>query len=213
MKKLAVLCLMIMLPVTVLPAAADLIWTPLDEYLSHCHYSDEIRTFIAAGENGWVEAVDMPEDPSPVRTFPNGAEFPVTAICGEGDDRWAWIQSFRDPLENQYYYPNSCFIAMKDLVPGFDAVVFEELHREELQPFTEEFDFCGQTALDVRKTPDSDYVMYTSDPGKLYGCRDGVDFRNYYSIGSVYVDGNGDRWVPIKHGFNRPDGWINISQE
>lgn len=212
MKKIGMICLLVMLLVTVLPAAADLIWTPLDEYLSQCDYPDDIRTFIAAGEDGWVEAVDIPTDPVVVRTFPNGLEFPVTAICGEGDDRWARIEVYRDPLENEYYYPNTCFVAMKDLVPGFDAAVFEELHRDELQPFTDEYDFCAQTSLEVRTTPDADYVLYESDPGKLYGCREGADFRNYYSIDSVYVDGNGDRWVPIKNVFNRPDGWINIGR-
>ena len=212
MKKIGMFCLIITLLFTALPAAADLIWTPFDEYLSRCDYEDEILTYIAAGEEGWVEAVDLPPDPSVVRTFPNGTEFPVSAYCGEGDDRWARIQSFRDPIENEYYYPNECFIAMKDLVRGFDAAAFEELHRDDLQPFTENFDFCAQTDLEVRITPDADYVLYEIASAKLYGCREEVDFRNCYGIESVYVDGNGDRWVPIKNVFSRPDGWINIGR-
>lgn len=212
MKKIGTVCLIIMLLVTAWPAAADLIWTPFDEYLSQCDYSNEIRIFIAAGENGWVEAVDLPTDPSVIRTFPNGTEFPISAFCGEGDDRWARIQSFRDPFENEYYYPNECFISMKDLVRGYDAAVFEELYRDELQPFTEDFDFCSQAALEVRITPDSDYVLYEIDPGIMYGCRDGADFRNYYKVENVYVDKNGDRWVPIKGVFVKQDGWVNIGR-
>ena len=204
-------CLVLLLLASALPAAADLIWTPADEYLSQCDYENEILMYIAAGEDGWVEAVDLPLDPDVVRTFPNGTEFSVSVYCGEGEERWARIQVFRDPFENEYYYPNECFIAMKDLVRGFDSAVFEELHRDELQPFTEDFDFCSQTSLEVRITPDSDYVLYETAPSKLYGCREGTDFRNYYHVDSVYTDGNGDRWVPIKNVFERPDGWVNVS--
>ena len=99
---------------------------------------------------------------------------------------------------------------MKDLVPGYDAAVFEEMHREELQPFTDDYDFCAQTVFEVRMTPDSPFVLYEKTPEKLDGCRDGVDFRNYHQAESVYVDGNGDRWVPLKNVFLRQDGWINI---
>ena len=205
------LCVMVLLS-GILPAAADVIWTPLDEYLSYCDYPQESRSYIAAGENGWVEAVDLPDDPSGIRKFPNGTEFPVSAICGEGDERYAWIQKYRNPWEDQYLWPDECFIPMKDLVPGYDAGVFEEMHKEDLEPFTDDFDFCGQASLTVRMTPDSPFVSYEITPGRMDGCREGVDFRNYHRVESVYIDEDGDHWVPIKNVFSRPDGWINISE-
>ena len=204
-------CLMLFWSV-ILPAAADVIWTPLDEYLSQCDYAREIRSFIAAGENGWVEAVDLPSDPSFSRKFPNGTEFPVESFCGEGDDRWAVIRSYRKPMGKEYYYPNECFIRMKDLVPGYDAAVFEEMHRDELEPFTEEYDFCTLDSLEVQMTPDSGFALYKIDPKRQDGCPDGMDFRNYHGVESVFIDEGGDRWVPIKNVFSRPDGWVNIGR-
>lgn len=212
MKKIGIVCLILSFLAAALPAAADVIWTPVDEYLSHCDYLRSDRLFIAAGEAGWAEAVDLPADPSVVRKFPNGTEFPVSAICGEGDERYAWIQKYRNPWEDKYYWPDESFIPMKDLVPGYDAAVFEEMHREDLQPFTEEFDFCARETLEVRITPDSPYVLYEKASGNFDGCREGQDFRNCHHVESVYIDGDGNRWVPIKDVFNKPDGWMNIGQ-
>ncbi len=212
MKKTGLLCLVILVLITALPAAADLIWTPLDEYLSKCDYLDGPRSFIAAGEAGWVEAVDLPSSPSSARKFPNGTEFQISGFCGEGDEGWAVFQTYRNPWENEYLWPDEGFVPIKDIVPGYDAAVFEDIHRDELVPFTENFDFCAQETLEVRNTPDSPLVLYEKAPGKLDGCREGVDFRNYHRIESVYVDENGDRWVPIKNVFGRPDGWTNIGR-
>ncbi len=196
----------------VLPAGADLVWTPVDEYLSHCDYPDVIRSFIAAGEDGWVEAVNLPAELSAAGRFPNGTEFLIDVFCGTDDDRWAVIRNYRPPWSAEMFYPDECFVAMKDLVPGYDAVVFEEMHRDELQPFADEFDFCAQDSLEVRMTPDSAFVMYESEPGKLGGCREGDNFRNYHRIESVFIDENGDCWVPLKNVFTRPDGWTNIGK-
>ena len=212
MKKIGLLSLVIIFLINALPAAADVVWTPVDEFLSKCDYLKVTRSYIAAGETGWVEGIDLPSDPSKVRKFPNGTEFPVSAVCGKGEDRWAVIETYRNPWEGDYLWPDLCFIPMKDLVLGYDAAVFEEMHRDELRPFKEDFDFCAQETLEVRLTPDSAFVLYETAPRKLYGCREVQDFRNYYGIDSVYVDENGDHWVPIKNVFARQDGWVNISR-
>ncbi len=213
MKRYGILCVLFMLLLAaVLPAAADVLWTPLDDFLSQCHYLIGLRSFIAAGKDGWIEAVDLPFAPSEIRRFPNGTEFLIETICGKKDDEWAEIRKFRYPWSDKFENSGEVFGAMKDLVQGYDSQVFAEAYRDELQPFEEDFDFCSHEPFEVRMTPDSSLILYEADPQQLWPCRDGQDFKTYYHISAVYVDKNRDRWVPLQDGYLEPGGWINIGQ-
>ena len=193
-------------------AAADMIWTPLDEYLSHCDYLRTEQLYIAAGPEGWANAVDYPADPAKTIKIPNGMEFMVGVICGEGENRWVWVQNCRYPWEDENYYPDG-FVSMNELVRGYDSAIFEEIRQDEIQPYAEDYDFCGKDLLEVHLTPDDTRVQYSFDPSKEWTCRENRDFRDDHQVDVLYVDSDGDRWVPIRNNDYRPDGWVNIGQQ
>ena len=103
MKKTVVFFLMFALLAAVLPAAADSVWMPMDDYFmttwdpssdNTCEYLER-PFYMAAGKDGYVTAVRTPLDRTPLKTYPNGTEFQITFVCGTDNDLWGAVESVR----------------------------------------------------------------------------------------------------------------------
>ena len=94
MKKVLFLVLLSAVLAGVLPAGADLIWTPLDEYLSHCDYGDTL-SYVVARPQGGAQVIDLPPDGKPVLFAENGSEIVTFAVCGPETDQWVWVKGLR----------------------------------------------------------------------------------------------------------------------
>ena len=110
MKKNLAFCIVFALLISVLSAAADSVWMPMDDFFAgtwdpesdaYCgHESSPL--YIAAGPEGYVRAVYTPVDQQIVGTYPNGTEFQINFICGVGGDRWGTVYAVRLPGETVF---------------------------------------------------------------------------------------------------------------
>lgn len=211
MKKVLFLVLLSAVLAGVLPAGADLIWTPLDEYLSHCDYGDTL-SYVVAGPQGGAQVIDLPPDGKPVLFAENGSEIFTFAVCGPETDQWVWVKGLRRPGETTFHKDDYGFLPMTVLVPAYSSELFTEQHEEEILPFAEDADLCAALPVSIRKYPGSAVEVYEiTDTDSSY-CGDAAKVRESYGLDRVYTDRDGNRWVRAGLSVFEPfkEGWINI---
>ena len=223
MNKNLIFCLVLALLAVVLPAAADSVWTPMDDYFmdswkpesdNSCEY--QVRPYyLAAGENGYVTAVKTPLDKTRVTTHPNGTEFKIAFICGKGNDLWGAVEAIRKNGETVFtedWNGASGYIAMSDLVRSYDSQAFMEDHQSEIHAFAEDgFDFCSGKELVLWSAPNSGVQLHYVNEGYLsYLCMDYDPDAEYkmYHYGAFYIDPEGKRWVEVTLRRETENGWL-----
>lgn len=211
MKKVLIIFLLIILAAAVLPAAADVIWTPMDEYLSNCTYTDEMA-FIVADPNGWVPVLDLPPDGKQIGILPNGTEIVTFTFCGPEGEQWSWLKERRLPGKDSFILNQEGFIPSGSLVPAYDTETFVSQHQEEILPFDGEYDFCGSVPFPIMKYPNAGVRIYEMDADHLKGCTTGPDIKEKYHVDRIYTDSEGNRWVTfdLPWGKSFEYGWVNI---
>lgn len=218
MKKTFFLIFAFIIAVSALPAAADLLWTPSDDYfkraegwfsLDSCEVQDR-QFYLAAGESGYVTAYKTPKDKTPIAAYPNGTEFRIPFICGRGNNLWGTIEAVRFAGQIAFtmdWSGTSGYIPLSDLVLSYDTEAFAANHKDEITPFDEEsFDFCSVDEFVLWKTPDTRVEVEYVDHRYL-----SVICDRLQKIGGYYVDPEGNRWIEItvrkqtEHGWFSPD--------
>lgn len=225
MKKFGMFCLIFVLLAVVLPVMADSVWTPMDDYFmntwdpandSTCENVSR-RTFMAAGENGFVVAVKTPLDQTPIATYPNGTEFIVDFFCGIGDDQWGTIRSIRYPGQNIFsedYSGQSGYITKKDLIRAYDTDAFSALNAGSISVYPETFNPCEQRfPFVIWSYPNSGVQLsLVSDSVLDWFCYDYESYPDYhpFQVDRIYTDPNGTRWLSIHQDKPNTYGWLNL---
>jgi hypothetical protein len=222
MNKIEILVLAFCLLAMVLPAAADGIWAPIDEYIiandQSCN-EQERPYFFAAGKQGSVTAMKTPLDRRPVNTWPNDTEFRISYVCGKGKDLWAVVQSVRSQGQTDFTEAKDGiggYIPLSDLKPSYDTVDFTKEHAKEIKPFDEKkYNFCKAGEFALWMTPNSGaQIKYVTADEVAMLCRmmeesGGVYKR--YKFGGTYTDKQGKRWVEFTYNY-REHGWFCLDQ-
>ena len=225
MKRSFVLVLVFLFTFIVFPAAADMVWTPMDDYFMETWDPESDQTcdyqarpyYLAAGEKGYVTAVKTPLDPTPLKTYPNGTYFKITFVCGKGEDRWGTIEAVRLPNEIAFtedWKGESGYIAFGDLVRAYDTEAFIEANGPEIHAFAEDgYDMCKGDEFVLWLAPNSgvqmqyvtkDYISYLC----LDHCVDCDPSDRIYSYGAFYIDPEGKRWVDVTLRRETERGWF-----
>ncbi len=224
MKKYGLLCLIFLALAAVIPAAADSVWMPMDDYFFETWNPESENTcesqtrkiFLAAGEDGYVTAVRTPLDHTELKTYPNGTEFQIDFICGVGDDLWGTVRSVRLPGENVFtedYTGASGYIPRKDLVHAYDSDAFTELHSNSIFGFTDDFNPCEpHFPFVIWSYPGSGVQLsLVSDSVLDWFCHDWGWNSEYYPLqfGPIYYAEDGTRWVHVHQLKPNTFGWLN----
>ena len=222
MKKLLLFCLLLFVFAAVIPAAADSVWMPSDEYFygtwdpasdTTCTNVDR-RIFMAAGENGFVTAVRTPLDRTPINSYPNGTEFIADFICGIGDDQWGTIRSVRKPGEQTFtedYTGKSGYISMNELVYAYDTYAFSELHSGSIYSFSETFNICEPYyPFAIWTYPDSGVQLnVVTDDTLNWFCHEYQPEYFPIKFDRVYYAEDGSHWLSVKMTKPYAYGWLH----
>lgn len=216
MKKITLFCLLFCLLATALSAAADAVWSPVDDYYSSAVCKDlERRIFMAAGEDGYAAAVNDPAEGKTAAVYPNGTEFIVEYLCGTGADLWGAIHQVRLPGKNKFTeIPawEAVYISQKDLVRAFDTDAFAELHSDRIEPFDpDDFDPCAPHPFVIHSYPGSDVQLFEVTESALtnYYCFYFSEDHYLMTTERIYTDDNGVRWLEIELMKPFVRGWLN----
>lgn len=211
MRKVIFFVLLTVLLMSVIPAAADLIWTPRDEYLSHCYYGD-MQGYIVTDPSGWTLRAAIPPEGNPEWIIENGTEILSEAVCGPEGDQWVWVKAMRRPGNSRFHNDDYGFLPLSALVKAYDSDLFLEQHKAEIQPFTDDPDICGMRPVSFMKYPGSGVEVYQVDEDDNTFCTAPAEVREAYGLDQVYTGTDGDRWVLAKlpYNFNFEYGWLNI---
>ena len=223
MRKYGIFCLIILILAVVLPAMADSVWMPMDDYFMDPWKPDSDNTcdfqerpyYLAAGEKGYVTAVKTPLDQTHINSYPNGTEFKIAFVCGSGNNLWGAVEAVRTNGETVFkedWQGTSGYISMSDLVRAYDSDAFVEDHRESVYAFDESaYDLCSSGEFVVWETPNSGVQMeYISQDYLSYLCMEFNEEYKPFHFGGFYYDLDGNRWVEVT--LRRPSerGWINL---
>ena len=223
MKNLIMLAVVFVLMAACLPASADSVWMPMDDYFmdtwnpesdNTCDFQERAY-YLAAGESGYVTAVKTPLDQTPINSYPNGTELKITFVCGKGDNLWGAVEAVRPNGQIEFtedWQGQSGYIAFSDLVRSYDWQAFSEDHQNEIHPFDESgYDFCSAGEFVLWQAPNSGvHLEYVSEDYVGYMCMDldpSYDYR-MFRFGSTYVDPAGDRWVEVTLRRETEHGWF-----
>ena len=206
----------VVLLMSVLSAAADMVWAPMDDYFGSagCDYIER-NVFMAAGEDGYAVTVRSPIDRTPVMIYPNGTELIIDYMCGTGDDLWGVIHKFRLPGEDRFTEVRSSdasYISSKDLIRSFDTDAFSELNSDRIEPFDpENFNPCAPHSFVIWSYPGSGVQMFEVTEGALseYYCQYFSEDHYLMTTDRIYSDENGVRWVEIELLKPFVRGWVN----
>ena len=215
------LIIVFLLITVVLPAAADSIWTPVDDYFMETWDPNSDNTcgaesrpfYMAAGEQGYVTAVQTPLNRMELNIYPNGTEFKIAFICGKGKDLWGAVEAVRLNGETTFtedWYGHSGYIAMNELVRAYDSEVFQEMNCNSLYgAYDELFDFCSAEEIVLWSYPNSGIQLEYLDKSYMeYLCMDfGTDYRMYH-YGPYYVDQDGNTWIEVTLRSATEEGWF-----
>ncbi len=229
MKKSEILMFVLLLFGMVLPAYADGIWAPMDEFIMNSwdpKYDmtclDQKRPYFhGAGEDGSVTAMKTPLDKTPVHTWPNDTEFRISYVCGKGSNLWGAVQSVRLAGETVFTdVPEESgvggYIPLKDLVISYDTESFTRSHEKEIRPFDEKhYDFCSAGEFALWMVPNSGVqIKFVTAEEISMLCKfmkesDGAYKR--YSFGGTYTDEEGKRWAEFTYN-GREHGWFCLDR-
>lgn len=220
MKKIAILCISFLILTSAISAAADSVWTPMDDYFRDTWTRENDNTctpetrpfYLAAGERGYVTAVKTPLDQTKIKTYPNGTEFKISFVCGKGNDLWGTIEAVRMPGEITFkedWRGESGYIAFGDLVRSYDSDAFTEDHISELVSAGEDdFDFCAGNEFVLWTAPNSGVQLEYVDKNYLdYLCMEYDSGYRPYHFGAFYRDPDGKRWVEVELRRITEHGW------
>ncbi len=180
-------------------AAADLIWTPSDDF--YINYSRECeqegRSYTANGADGSVTMKENPNSGKTVSTLENGTEYYVSfTYLDKKNRKWGVIQ-----LEDR----STGWVRMRDMLLVYDNIAFLEQYAAEFKDYAGEFDdyAMGEDPVLVWSYPGSGVINGTIT-------KDINSITENNSITQTYTDLNGRLWgqVPYHFGYR---GWICIS--
>lgn len=227
MKKAFLLSLVFMLLAAALPAAADSVWTPMDDYFMSTWSPDSDNTcvslerpyYMGAGSEGFVTAVRTPLDRTPLRAYPNGTEFKISFVCGKGDDLWGAVESIRPYGQSAFqtdYTASSGYIAFGDLVRSYDAEAFIGAHSKEIHAFAENgYDLCSGAEFVLWTAPNSGVQLeYVTKDYISFLCMDYDPQSSYrmFNFGGYYIDEYGNRWVEVTLRRSYEHGWFCLDR-
>lgn len=197
---------------TSLPAFADLITWPLTESDPYRNCKNTgFRSYIAAGEKGWVSSILPGFGSSPEYYYFNGTEFITDRICEYEGREWLTISVIRYPQPGNEDFESSLIgemVPLEDVVPAYDAETFTEDHAGEIQAREDAFDICGLVPFTVMRYPDSPVRLYEiAAKDECYA----LTGNNALSpMRSRYTDPDGDRWELISDDTVFQKGWVNV---
>ena len=227
MKKISILAVVFCLLLAALPAGADSVWTPMDDYFMDAWDPQSDNTcghesrpyYLAAGEAGYVASIKTPLNMTILNIYPNGTEFKISFICGKGNNLYGAVEAVRMPGKAAFiedWRGESGYIPMKDLIRSFDADAFREAFASDIEPFDgESLDFCGLGEFVLWTAPNSGSQLEYVDRDYLgYLCMD-VDPGSGYKMfhfGDSYTDPDGKVWVELTLRRISEHGWICLDR-
>jgi len=199
----AVLTIVLLLALAV-PAAADVLWTPVNDSFFESHYEEcthEGRNYYANGPEGFVTLWKAPESGRVVAQFENGQSLTVNWIyedwgCVNARVKDEWIDGW---------------VPMKELRLIYDHISFAEEYAHRITPYSGEFsDFDDDGAtVNFYKFPGSpdivrsNYMFEYDIMEMLVGTKDSPSY-----IQNVFVDEQGLTWGFVGYMRGRMNAWF-----
>jgi hypothetical protein len=194
MKGLGILaCLMIALLMSK-SVKADLIWTPNDDFFEkHYEECEQLgRSYMANGEDGYVELKKDPLSKETVENVKNGEEFFVSFTYTDKKGKvWGVVE----------YDDSTGWILMEELSVIYDNISFMEEHKEKIKDYQGEFD-----DIDLGEEP----VQFYQYPGSGTSISAIEIKEEKPEFSYTYEDSEGRLWGYIAYHFAHR-GWVCLS--
>ena len=194
---LVLLLIFLTLVATALPAFADVVWVPKNDF--HRKHQEECvyhnRDYLTNGENGYVTVKTAPNSYSEVTNLVNGTRFCVEYIWTEEDGTQWGIGS-----EAGKYNAEKGWVKLSDLSMVYDYICFEEDHGHEFA----DYDGSGD---ELEKA-----YVYTYPGGVFCGyIKQSKSFKPFAeAFQYLYTDENGLRWTYVKYYIGEQNCWLCI---
>lgn len=185
--------------VCTLPARADVIWEPQDDfYAQHQRDCEHVnRTFTANGPDGEVIVYKSPENPTVVDTWENGYSARISFVYTDKDGiEWG--------IYEDYKTDEGGWVPMAYMTVVYDYICFQEDYGEQIVEESGKIPtmYAGQT------------IYYWSYPGSE-NCFEGVlpeDEEGLPEYSKTYVDESGNQWGYIGYFRGIKNVWVCLSK-
>lgn len=193
------------------PALADVIWTPDDDFFK-AHQSEcrqEERNYYINSRNGYVDLVSSPVSEKTVARAKNGAEVSVGFTYEKNGMKWGVVsynvgENKKDWLEWDKE-SGIGWVKMSDLLLVYDEQSFEAEHGKEFTEYDGSFDkLCSSKGQ---------RVIVWSYPGSGVISADLKTLDQTYGAlkpSAMWMDANGQVWGKIDY-YKAARGWACLS--
>ncbi len=182
----------LLLLVPALPAAADVIVEPRDDFyednLEHC--TRDPHSYIINSAAGYTYLYKNPKSSTSLEGFSNGESVYIEFLYTDPNDGNVWG-----------CYQDRGWFRMSDLSRIYDSDSFREEFQAEIRPYVEDYSF---------EASEENPVTLWAYPGGAM--KDRVNFPHILeNVSGVYNDGAGNTWGYIGYLYGMRDVWICLS--
>lgn len=188
-KTLLLLCSLALLFAFLCPAAADLVWEPMDDFYN-AHLKDCTEAAGRYGALSRVQVVSSPENDAPVKTIEQGESF---GICARWGDQWALLSD------------ESGWVELTNCARYYDESDFYAEHSSEFVKPEKQENITLEDDLIVWSFPGSgkyETVMGLYDIGFTYA-----------TIQYKWTDADGRLWAQVDNIYQMNNRWICLSDK
>lgn len=198
MKKIVkVLFVFLLVPVVLvscaIPACADLIWEPNDEFYEvHREECCEVkRVYKVSGGSGSVELLDAPNG-TVIQELHNGEHIWIYYSWSDGAVTWGYLEAGSD---------QKGWVRMEDMLLMYDGREFMQDHKEEIESVSSfvKVEFQSVKLFRYPNGPEEDAIMFD-------------DLDEEVSFSTIYTDDAGLQWGYVSRLHGEREKWICIDE-
>lgn len=192
----------VMAAALVLPAFADVIWEPNNNFYESHRYecSYENRNYLTNGQKGYITLRTAPDSLVEVVNVVNGVRLTV-GFTWQAEDGETWaVGDYAVQEEGQTWKWYTGWVSMDELALIYDYIAFEEDHNSEFQ----DYDGSGDELTEA--------YLYSYPNGRfqmlLVEAKEYMPFAETFQ--NLYTDENGLRWTFVGYYMGSRNAWICI---
>lgn len=180
----AIFLALLLVPVLLLPAFADVMWEPYGNSFYERHADDcqyENRSYLTNGDEGYVTFYSAPGSKTEEFNLPNGTSVYIGFTYDHDGVLWA-VGEYGEKNEDGYTWHDG-WAPMPELAELYDSQCFEEDHADEFEP-------ASGNAAELNE------IMFYSYPGGILQTSVPMDVSgsDWAEYDFIYTDENGLRW-------------------
>jgi hypothetical protein len=204
----SVLSVILLALLTCLPALADVIWEPNDDFYNKhrdaCTY--ENRSYTAAGADGAVTLRREPGSKKAVATVKNGGVLRVGFTYTDANNvKWGVVEASLDKAGNVMADYSGQRVTgwtrMSDLSLVYDYISFAEEHQNEFKPY--------EGSYEEFKAVDN--VVFWTYPGSGVTVGSPRELEDNFKLSDTYTDADGRLWGFVPYYYGIKNVWVCIS--